>query len=140
MAARPWPPTSPEWAQPIWGWPTDYQTALGSAPGIFSLPFANVTPFQVGWRKLYRVHESARFAGVYGHAWGFDAGSHPNAAGANASAYESIRAFDNMPVQGGIGRSDIQPGDRASFTWPQPSLVADPDDSFGIRQHRGDQS
>ena len=48
----------PEWAQAIWGWPTDYQTALGSAPGIFSLPFANVTPFQAAGVN-YTQHESA---------------------------------------------------------------------------------
>jgi len=70
------------------------------------------------------------FSGVYGHPWGFDAGSHPNAAGANAAANESIRAFDNTPVQGG--------GFDPAFTLVSgqlyaatPSSVADPDDPFG---------
>ena len=118
----------PEWGQPIWGWPTDYQTILGSAPGIFSTPFANVTPFQAA--GVNYTSANPPFAGVYGHPWGFDAGSHPNAAGANASANESIRAFDNTPVQGG--------GFDPTFTLVSgqlyaatPSTVTDPDDPFG---------
>jgi hypothetical protein len=118
----------PEWAQAIWGWPTDYQTALGSAPGIFSLPFANVTPFQAA--GVNYTSTNPPFAGVYGHAWGFDAGCHPNAAGAEAPAYESIRAFDNLPVQGGGGDPtfSLVTGQLYQAT---PSLVADPDDFFG---------
>ena len=118
----------PAWAQPIWGWPTDYQTALGSVPGILSLPFANVTPYQSN--SVNYTSANAPFAGVYGHPWGFDTGSHPNAAGAAASAYESIRGFDNMPVQGG--------GNDPSFNLvtgqlyvATPGLVTDPDDFFG---------
>ena len=118
----------PVWEQPIWGWPTDYQTAVGSVPNIFSLPFANVTPNQAN--GVNYTSANPPFAGVYGHPWGFDAGSHPNSAGANASTYESIRAFDNIPVQGG--------GYEPSFTAvtgqlyvATPGLVTDPDDFFG---------
>ena len=44
----------PAWAQPVSGWPTDYQTAVGAVPEILGLPFANVTPDQVSRRELYQ--------------------------------------------------------------------------------------
>jgi hypothetical protein len=118
----------PEWSQPIWGWPTDYQTTVGSVPGILSLPFANVTPFQAA--AVNYTSTNPPFAGVYGHPWGFDAGSHPNAAGANATAYESIRAFDNTPVQGGSGDPSFTLVSGQLYV-ATPSLVTDPDDFFG---------
>lgn len=118
----------PEWGQPIWGWPTDYQTIVGSAPGIFSQPFANVTPFQAS--GVNYTSTNPPFAGVYGHPWLFDAGSHPNAAGANASAYEAIRAFDNTPVQGGSGDPTFTPVSGQLYV-ATPGLVTDPDDIFG---------
>jgi len=118
----------PEWAEPIWGWPTDYQTEIGPAPGIFNLPFANVTPFQaVG---VNYTSTNPPFAGVYGHPWGFDAGSHPNAAGAMASPNEAIRAFDNTPVQGG-GYDPTFSNVTGQLYQATPSLVTDPDDFFG---------
>ena len=80
---------------------------MGTVPGILNLPFANVTPFQSA--AVNYTSANPPFAGVYGHPWGFDAGSHPNAAGAAASAYESIRAFDNTPVQGGGGDPTFTP-------------------------------
>jgi hypothetical protein len=119
---------APAWAVPVWGWPTDYQTILGSAPGIFNEPFANVTPFQVS--SVNYTSDDPPFAGVYGHPWGFDAGSHPNAAGAVASAYESIRAFDNTPVQGGIGDPTFNLV-AGQLYMAAPNLVTDPDDTFG---------
>jgi len=128
----------PEWSQPIWGWPFDYQTILGAVPCILGVPFANVTPFQVAVGTCANspaagvnyVAAEPPFAGVYGHPWGFDAGNHPNAAGANASPYESIRAFDNMPVQGGQNEPAFSPltGQLYAAT---PGLVTDPDDIFG---------
>ena len=117
-----------EWAQPIWGWPTVYQTVLGSVPGILNLPFANVTPYTV--TAVNFTSANPPFAGVYGHPWGSDAGSHPNPAGANASAYESIRAFDNTPVQGGGGDPTFALATGQLYV-ATPSLVTDPDDFFG---------
>lgn len=118
----------PEWAEPIWGWPTDYQTEVGPAPGILGMPFANVTPFQaVG---VNYTSTNPPFAGVYGHPWGFDAGSHPNAAGANASANEAIRAFDTTPVQGG-GYDPTFSTVTGQLYQATPGLVTDPDDFFG---------
>jgi len=118
----------PAWAQPIWGWPTDYQTAVGAVPGIFSLPFANVTP-----RRASGVNYTSTnppFAKVFGHPWGFDAGSHPNAAGALASPNEAIRAFDNMPLQGGGGDPQFTRVTDQLFV-ATPANVTDPDDFFG---------
>ncbi|MGA2739126.1 MAG: hypothetical protein ABSG65_16940 [Bryobacteraceae bacterium] len=118
----------PEWNEPIWGWPTDYQTILGSVPGILSLPFANLTPYQA--TGVNYASTNPAFAGVYGHPWGFDVGSHPNAAGAAASAYESIRAYDNMPVQGGGFDPTFNLVAQQLYV-ATPSLVTDPDDFFG---------
>ncbi|HTQ57259.1 MAG TPA: hypothetical protein VMI94_22470 [Bryobacteraceae bacterium] len=118
----------PAWSMPIWGWPTDYQTAVGSAPGIFSLPFANVTPYQVA--GVNYTSTNPPFAGVYGHPWGFDAGCHPNAAGSTASTYEALRAFDNTPVQGGEYEPTFSPVTGQLYA-ATPSLVTDADDFFG---------
>jgi hypothetical protein len=109
-------------------------------PCILGLPFANVTPGQVTSDDcvtqpstgLNYVAAEPPFAGVYGHPWGFDAGNHPNAAGANASANEAIRAFDNLPVQGGQNEPVFTPvvGQPQLYS-TTPSLVSDPDDTFG---------
>ena len=118
----------PAWRHPVTGWPTDYQTAVGSVPKILQLPFADVTPGKAA--GVNYTSASPPFAGVSGEPWGFDAGSHPNAAGANAAAGESIRAFDNTPIQGGA----FDP----VFKWVKgqlfvatPGLVSSPDDIFG---------
>ena len=121
-------PAVPDWRQPIYGWPFAYQTEIGFVPGVLSLPFANVTPYQAPGVN-YAAAEPP-FAGVFGHPWGFDGGNHPNAAGANASAYESIRAFDNIPVQGGQNEPTY------TFVTGQlyvatPTSVIDADDPFG---------
>jgi hypothetical protein len=118
----------PQWIQPIYGWPTDYQTAVGSVPGILNLPFANVTPYQAA--GVNYTSTNPPFSGVFGVPWGFDAGSHPNAAGANASAYESIRAFDNTPVQGG-GADPVFPQAAEQLFVATPTQVTDADDIFG---------
>ena len=118
----------PQWGQPIYGWPTDYQTAVGSVPGILRLPFANVTPNQAA--GVNYTSTDPPFDGVFGVPWGFDGGTHPNAAGANAPPNEAVRAFDNIPVQGG--------GADPVFTWvtrqlyaATPDKVTSPDDIFG---------
>ncbi len=135
----------PEWAQPIWGWPFDYQTIVGLVPCILSLPFTNDTPNQVSFGNcnpqstgVNYVASEPPFHGVYGHPWGFDGGNHPNAAGANASAYESIRAFDNIPVQGGQNEPTFTAvSGQAQLYVATPSSCsggpcsADPDDPFG---------
>jgi hypothetical protein len=130
----------PAWTQPIWGWPFDYQVLLGSVPCILGLAFANVTPYQVTSDNcatapsagVNYVAAEPPFAGVYGHPWGFDAGNHPNPAGANASAYETIRAFDNLPVQGGQNEPVFTAvSGQAQLYSATPGLVTDPDDTFG---------
>ncbi|MGA3039332.1 MAG: hypothetical protein ABSF54_00930 [Bryobacteraceae bacterium] len=130
----------PEWGQPIWGWPFDYQAILGAVPCIFGLPFANVTPGQVttdncvnpAYTGINFVATEPPFAGVYGHPWGFDAGTHPNAAGANASAYESKRAFDNLPVQGGQNEPVFTAvSGQAQLYVATPASNIDADDIFG---------
>ena len=130
----------PEWGQPIWGWPFDYQAIVGPVPCILALPFANVTPYQVTFNGCVTPPASGvnfvagqpPFAGVFGHPWGFDAGTHPNAAGVNASAYESIRAFDNLPIQGGENEPVFTavPGQALLYV-ATPAQVTDPDDPFG---------
>ena len=118
----------PVWIQPFWGWPTDYQTIVGGVPGILSKPFANETPAQAP--GVNYTSTDPPFAGVYGHPWGFDLGTHPNPAGANASANESIRAFDNIPVQGSAYDPQFTSvaGQLYSAT---PAAVTDPDNIFG---------
>ena len=121
-------PSLPAWAQSIWGWPNAWQTMVGSAPSVLSLPFANVAPGAVS--GVNYVAEEPPFDGVFGHPWGFDGGSHPNSAGANASGYESIRAFDNIPVQGGQNEPTytLVTGQLYVAT---PTSVIDADDPFG---------
>jgi hypothetical protein len=118
----------PAWNKPITGWPTDYQTAVGSVPKILGFPFANVTPGQAA--GVNYTSANPPFAGVFGVPWGFDAGAHPNAAGANASPYESIRAFDNTPVQGGAIDPAFTPVTGQLYV-ATPGLATSPDDIFG---------
>jgi hypothetical protein len=128
----------PGWVQPIWGWPFDYQTIVGSVPCILGLPFANLTPNVVTTNSCAAqpsggvnfVASEPPFAGVYGHPWGFDGGNHPNAAGAHASAWESIRAFDNIPVQGGTNEPTYTPVTGQLYV-ATPTSVLDADDPFG---------
>ena len=130
----------PTWAQPIWGWPFDYQVIPGPVPCIFGLGFANVTPYQAATNVCLSPQGSGvnfvaaepPFAGVYGHPWGFDAGNHPNAAGVNAAPYETIRAFDNLPVQGGQNEPVFTAvSGQAQVYSATPSSVIDADDPFG---------
>ena len=118
----------PDWARPIFGWPTDYQTAVGSVPGILDLPFANVTPSQAA--GVNYTSANPPFDGLFGVPWGFDAGTHPNAAGANAPASEAVRAFDNIPVQGG-GADPAFTAFAGQLYVATPDQVADPDNIFG---------
>jgi hypothetical protein len=127
----------PAWSQPIWGWPYDYQTILGPVPCIFSLAFANDTPYQVTSNSCAASSSGVNFvalepafAGVYSHPWDADAGTHPNPAGANASAYESIRAFDNLPVGGGQNEPTFTPVTGQLYV-ATPTSNIDADDIFG---------
>jgi hypothetical protein len=80
-------------------WPNVYQTLVGQVPAILEYSPANVTPDTV--TGVNYVQSSTPFAGAYGVPFQPDGGAHPNAAGVNAPPNESIRAFDNVPVQGG---------------------------------------
>ena len=125
-----------QWSQPIVPWGTVYQTQVGSLPAILQLSNGDTTPFASPGLNFVNA-ANPLFAGKYGHPWGFDAGSHPNPAGSAASAYESIRAFDNTPVQGGINEPSFTntTGQLWSSTVPTScsgsSCTADPDDPFG---------
>jgi len=128
----------PAWAQPIWGWPFDYQTIIGPVPCIFSLPFANLTPNVVTTDPcttvlpagVNYVSPEPPFAGVNSHPWAFDGGNHPNAAGANATPWEAIRAFDNIPVQGGTNEPTYTPVTGQLYV-ATPASILDADDPFG---------
>jgi hypothetical protein len=119
---------------PLWNipefnsWPTDYQTMVGSVPAILQFPFANITPFQ-GSGVNY-VSYSPPFAGTWGHPWSNEAGTHPNPAGATAAANESIRAFDNIPVQGNAYSPPFSNVTGQLYV-ATPTQVVDPDDPFG---------
>src|ERR1022692_785132 len=85
-------------------------------------------PLGIRWRQPSKRSGRKRL-GLRVHPR-FDGGNHPNAAGANASAYESIRAFDNIPVQGGQNEPTY------TFVTGQlyvatPTSVIDADDPFG---------
>lgn len=80
-------------------WPNVYQTMVGHVPSILGFPFANVTPNAAA--GVNYVWSNPPFANAFGVPFQPDGGTHPNPAGANASPYEAIRAFDNYPVQGG---------------------------------------
>jgi len=118
----------PEWAYPIWGWSNVYQTLKGYVPGILGYPPANVTPYAVA--GVNYVNQNVTFSGVLGHPFGADAGTHPNPAGANASAYEALQAFDNYPVQGGQNEP-IYTNVAGQLYVATPSSNIDADDLFG---------
>jgi hypothetical protein len=122
-------------------WPNVYQTLVGAVttpctysaipnpPGtcILGYPPANVTPFAVP--GVNYVLSSTPFDGAYGVPFQPDGGGHPNAAGANAGSYESIRAFDNVPIQGGSYDPPfaLVAGQLYSY---RPATVTDPDDFY----------
>lgn len=118
----------PSWDANGGQWPTDYQNTVGPVPAMLSLGFANLTPFQTP--DVNFTSYSPPFAGTWGHPWTGEAGTHPNPAGANASAYESIRAFDNTPYQGSSASPNftLVTGQLYNST---PASVTDPDDFFG---------
>jgi hypothetical protein len=120
----------PQWATPIWGWGSVYQTAIGTVPGLINLAPSNVTLFTVP--GVNYVNDEPPFAGVYGHPFGFDAGSHPNPPGALAPPNEIIRAFDNVPLQGGQNEPTWTKVSGQLYTAiPTAGLSADADDPFG---------
>jgi hypothetical protein len=75
------------------------------------------------------VLSSTPFAGAYGVPFQPDGGGHPNAAGVNSGPYEDIRAFDNVPIQGG---SYDPPFSLVSgqLYYYRPGTVTDPDDFY----------
>ena len=126
----------PTWAPSILGYGTVYQTELGTVPGTISYGFANLVPFSVA--GVNYTNAAPPFAGYYGHPWLFDAGSHPNSPGYNAPPNESLRAFDNAPVQGGQNEPNwtLDTGQRWYATPATCGLAlnacsSDPDDPFG---------
>ena len=123
----------PTWALPssIIGsplqWPGDYQTELGPVPSFFSLPSANEVPYAVPGVNFVSINPP--FAGVYGVPFAGDAQTHPNPPGANASAYESLQAFDNVVLTG--------ESSAPNFSWVsgqlyrhRPGTVTDADDFY----------
>jgi hypothetical protein len=120
----------PEWKVPgadmyEIAWPGDYQTIVGSVPGIFSLPLANMTPYQTP--GINYVSLSPPFATAYGVPFQPDAGQHPNPAGALASAYEQLQAFDDLPLQGGAYDPPFTLVSGQLYQYV-PGTVTDPDD------------
>jgi len=118
----------PAWSRPIYGWPSAYQTAVGSVPGILELPFANVTPGRAG--GVNYTSANPPFSGMFGVPWGFDAGSHPDAAGAN-DPNNGKYAFDNIPVQGGANDPAFTRVTGQLYAAGPPSPMTDPDNLFG---------
>jgi hypothetical protein len=108
-------------------WPSVYQTLIGPAPGILEYPPANVTPFAVA--GVNYVLSSTPFAGAYGVPFEPDGGGHPNAAGVNSGPYESIRAFDNVPIQGGVYDPPFSLVSGQLYYY-RPGTVTDADDFY----------
>ncbi len=122
----------PEWKIPgtadgMIDWPNVYQTLIGSIPGLLGVPPANDTPYAVP--GVNYVVSSAPFGGAYGVPFQPDGGTHPNAPGANAGPYESIRAFDNIPVQGGAYDPPFSLVAGQLYDY-RPGTVTDPDDFY----------
>jgi hypothetical protein len=122
----------PEWKIPgsangFEDWPSVYQTLIGSVPAILQYPAANVTPGAVP--GVNYVLSSTPFAGAYGVPFQPDAGTHPNAAGVNAPPNEAIRAFDNIPVQGGSYDPSFSPL-TGQLYYHHPGVVTDADDFY----------
>lgn len=114
----------------LWGWPSAYQTIVGSVPGILEYSPASSVPGAVS--GVNYTASSPAFAGAIGHcdAATGECSSHMNPAGALATANESVRAFDNLVAIGGF--------DMPTFTLvtgqlyvTTPATVTDPDDFFG---------
>ena len=78
------------------GWPVGYQTMVGNAPAIFSMPFANTTPNQAAGVNF--SSEMPPFDGAFGNGYSFSTESHPNPGGDDAGA---SFAFDDTPILGG---------------------------------------
>ena len=117
---------SPGWAsQPIWGWANVYQTEVGYVPATLGLPFTNVTPGVSPYVNY--VMTNPPFAGVWGHPWAADAGSHPNPAGAIG---EGAFAFDSIPVQGGQNEPTFTKVSGQLYV-TTPTSNIDADDIFG---------
>ncbi len=114
-------------------WPNVYQTLVGSVttpcvyPCILAYPPANVTPNVVP--NVNYVLSAAPFAGAWGVPFQPDGGGHPNAAGVNAGPYESIRAFDNIPIQGGSYDPSFSLVSGQLYSY-RPSVVTDGDDFY----------
>ena len=115
----------PAWAK------ADYRLADGLPdrgrmlfPRSCNLPFAER---DAGHRPpdVNYTNANPPFAGVSGVPWGFDAGAHPNAAGANAPAEEAIRAFDNHSGARRRFRPDLQRVAGQLYV-ATPALVAGP--------------
>jgi len=123
----------PNWAVPSSAvgigvpWPTDYQTVVGSVPGILSLTPANLTPGAAAGVNF--VSGSPPFAGAFGVPFQPDGGTHPNPPGANASAYEALEAFDNTPLQGGTYEPAFTLVSGQLYDYI-PSTVKDSDDFY----------
>jgi hypothetical protein len=139
----------PVWIQPTYGWPTDYQTIVGSVipegdtPSILNLPFANVTPGQAAGVSYtstnpgFGCYPSGRtppstppFYCTYGVPWGFDGGSHPNPAGAN-DPNNGMYAFDNIPIQGGGNDPAFTPVTGQLYVALPPGPATNPDNIIG---------
>jgi hypothetical protein len=119
----------PRWEETYYGWPTSYQTIVGSITTpctysnlcVLAYPYADNLPdpdtqanpyppptnftWQTGVNYSnanpgFACYGSGLFSCTYGVPWGSDAGSHPNPAGAN-DPNNGGYAFDNTPVQGG---------------------------------------
>jgi hypothetical protein len=110
-------------------WPSVYQNIVGSVPGIWGLGFANLTPYQTP--GVNYTNGAPPFAGAYGVPFQPDGAAHPNAAGANSSAYEALRAFDNIGVQGGNYDATfvLDTGQRYKYV---PGTVIDADDVYTL--------
>jgi len=108
-------------------WPNVYQTLIGPVPNILQYPAANVTPNAVP--RVNYVLSSTPFAAAYGVPFEPDGGGHPNAAGVNSGPYETIRAFDNIPLQGGSYDPPFSPVSGQLYYY-RPGTVTDPDDFY----------
>jgi len=122
----------PEWKIPgsangFEDWPNIYQTLVGPVPAVLEYPAANATPYAVA--GVNYVQSSTPFAGVYGVPFQPDGGGHPNAGGVNAGPYESIRAFDNVPLQGGSYDPTFSLVSGQLYYY-RPGVVTDPDDFY----------
>jgi hypothetical protein len=122
----------PEWKIPgspsgEISYPSIYQTMVGGFPSVVQYSSANVTPYAVS--GVNYVQSSTPFSTVYGVPFEPDGGGHPNAAGINAALNESIRAFDNVPIQGGSYDPTFTNVSGQLYLYA-PSTVIDADDFY----------